>query len=230
MKVCLVCFSMKVVSLISVLLGSASALHSTRVGLSRRDLSQAVAVGAAVSVLPPPSWGAGSTDLKTDRVLAARKYKGRVLAGRDYWANELPRQIAAGDWKSIETAVSVNPDPTDKKKKRQIAGAILGMVSPLELWASSFSRSATRSPETMEMLAAVEELKGAIQLLKTATASSVKDTGLLGFFGATKQPSAAERTKNAQQGLAQGSKALNAYIKVINVFLGVMDETPIQLV
>lgn len=210
------------------LLAVASALRSSRVGLSRRDVSQAVALGAAVSVLPPPSWGAGSTDLKTDRVLAARKYKARVIAGRDYWANDLPRQISAGDWKIIGEAVSVGPDPTDKKKKRQKYGAILGMVSPLELWASSFSRSAQRSPETTEMLAAIEELKAAIDLLKAATASSVKDTGFLGFFGVTKEPSPAEREKNARKGLAQGSKALNDYFKVINVFLSVMGEAAIS--
>lgn len=212
------------------LVAVSSGLHASRAGLTRRDISQAIAVGAAVSVLPPPSWAGPSGDLKTDRVLAMRKYSGRVLAGRDYWSKDLPRQISSGEWSTIRVAVNVGIDPTDKKGMRKKYGTILGMVSPMELWASSFSRSAQRSPQSAEMLAAVEDLKAAVELLNTASAASVKDGGLFGFFGATKEPSPAEREKNARQALAQGTKAINAYLTVLNDFLSVMDEAAIPLV
>ncbi|KAG8471089.1 hypothetical protein KFE25_009510 [Diacronema lutheri] len=216
------------VAALLALVGAASALRAPHVGISRRDMSRAVAFGAAAQLLPAPSWGAGSSDLKTDRVVAMRKYAPRVFAGRDYWAGELPRQISASDWKAINAAISIGIDPKDKKGKRQQFGTILAMVGPLELWASSFSRSAQRSPETGEMLAAVDEFKAALELLELATASTVKDTGLFGFFGGKKEPTAAEREKNARQALARGSKALNNYFKVLNGFLVVMDEATIK--
>ena len=101
------------------------------------------------------------------------------------------------------------------------------MSGPMELWASSFSRGAQRSPETAEMLAALDEFKAAIGLLELASAPKVKDTGLFGLFGAQKEPSASEREKNARKALADGSKAFNAYLKVLNGQLKIMSEAPI---
>jgi hypothetical protein len=210
--------------LVCCALASAQALVSqpSRLGLSRRDVSKAMTIGAFVTAIPMPSFGAGSTDLKTDRVVAMNKYLPRIKEGRTYWVEELPKAIAAGDWKSIENSLTVMIDPSDKKGKKKKVGRIVGMVNPLELWASSFSRGAQRSPETIEMLAAVEELRAAVALLNTATASKVKDDGILGFFGVTKEPTAAEREKNAKQALAQGTKALNDYIRTVNALLQVM--------
>ncbi|KAJ1627814.1 hypothetical protein T492DRAFT_1022036 [Pavlovales sp. CCMP2436] len=158
------------------------------------------------------------------------KYLPRVKGGRDYWANQLPGQISGSDWTAIGVAVSVRPDPKDRRGQMKKYGPILGMVGPLELWASSFSRGAQRSPDTADMLAAVEEFKLAIELLDLATAEKVKDGGLFGFFGATKEPSASEREKNAKLALAKGSKALNDYLKVANGQLKAMGEPLLPLV
>jgi hypothetical protein len=204
--------------------GSCTAIVQPARGLSRRELSRAATIGAAAFALPPPSFAGPSSDLKTDRVVAMNKYLARVNDGRAYWVNELPRAISSSDWKTVDASISVGIDPKDRKGKRKAYGPILGMVGPLELWASSFSRGAQRSPETTEMLAAVEDFKGAISLLEVATAGKVNDGGLFGFFGGMKEPSAAEREKNARLGLSQGSKALNDYFKVLNGFLKVMGE------
>lgn len=208
----------------------AHALASSRAGLSRRDVSKAMAVGAFVTAVPMPSFGAGSTDLKTDRVVAMNKYLPRIKEGTTYWSDELPRAISAGDWKSIGDSITVIIDPSDKRGKKKKIGRVINMVNALELWASSFSRGAQRSPETVEMLAAVEELRAAIALLETATAGKVKADGFWGFFGATKEPSNAEREKYARQALSQGSKALNEYVRTVNGLLKLTGESPIASV
>lgn len=196
--------------------------------LSRRDASRALALGGGLLVCPPAVWAGASTDLRTDRVVAMNKYRGRVEAGRDYWKSELPKFISSGDWAAIRETLSVKPDPKDKRGKRKLEGALLAMQRPMDLWASSFSRGAQRSEETIALLEASDAFKAAAAQLDEATAATVKSGGLFGILGGTKELSQGEREKKAKDAYSKGSKALSAYIKEMNEELKTMGVDPMS--
>mmetsp|Transcript_11901 Transcript_11901/g.31988 ORF Transcript_11901/g.31988 Transcript_11901/m.31988 type:complete len:230 (+) Transcript_11901:3-692(+) len=198
--------------------------------LSRRDATKFLSAGVAVCAVPLPVFAGASSDLKTDRVAAYKKYQPRIAAGINYWKSDLPKQVASKDYAAITAALSVSIDPKDKKQKRKVYGPLVALFSPMELWASSFSRGAQRTEETLAMLSALDDFKAATVLLEEAGATQVKDSGLLGIFGAKKEPSGAERERNARQGLEAGTKALNAYIDVLNTQLKSINEDPVPRV
>lgn len=198
---------------------------------SRRRVMSGACYTAVAAAMPSfPALAGPSTDLKTDRVVAMNKYQPRIKAGLEFWTGGLRQAISAGDWVTVGKSLTDELDPTDKKGRRRKQGAVLAMYGPMELWASSFSRAAQRSPVTQEMNDALVAFKAATAVLEEATAEKVNAGGLFGFFGAKKELSASDREKKAREGYAAGTKALNSFIATLNTQLKIMGEDPLPTV
>jgi len=171
--------------------------------LTRRE-SMAAAL-ALVAALPAMPVYAEST--LVTRQQAYTRYVPRIERGRDYWSTGLKSAIAKGDWATINAAL-------DKK------GSIDRLFGPMELWASSWSGK-TISPKTVEMNAAIDELRqAAASLAVAAGGTDGKEGGFFGFFAGSKKLDDSKRLAIAQAAYKSGVSAINKYIEVGNDNLG----------
>jgi len=187
----------------------ACATTSRADALGRRAV---LSTAAAVALTALPAAAPAESTLVT-RQQAYTRYVPRIERGRDFWSNKLRKDIAAGDWASIEKEL----EPEGKKGK---GGAIRKFFGPMSLWSSSFS-SKTISDKTVAMNAAVEELAEAVSTLEIAAIGKEKDSGFFGVFGAKKSLDETTRKTLATAAYKKGVIAFNKYIEIGNDGLGV---------
>ena len=114
-----------------------------RLTIGRRALLSSAAAATLVAL---PAAAPAESTLVT-RQSAYTRYVPRIERGRDFWATKLRKDIASGDWKSIQKELV----PVGKKDK---GGAIKKVFGPMGLWASSWS-SKVISDKTIAMNAAI---------------------------------------------------------------------------
>jgi hypothetical protein len=175
----------------------ATAYHPLDNSIGRR----AVLSGAAVAALSALPMAAPAESTLVTRQQAYTRYVPRIERGRDFWANGLRKQIAAGDWAAILKEL----EPVGKKDK---GGVIPKTFSPMRLWASSWS-SKTISDKTVAMQAAIDELDEAAASLEIAALGKEKSNGLFSFLGGAKTLDEKSRMALASAAYKKGVFAFN---------------------
>jgi len=181
-------------------------------GVSRRALLAAAAAGVAAAGGALPAFAEATL---VTRQQAYTRYVPRVERARDFWAGRLRGLVAKSDWETIQKELA----PLGKKGE---GGTLRKLVSPMRLWASSFS-SKTISDKTQAMEAAVDEIEDAIASLDVASKGEVKG-GIFGFLGGTKKVDESQRGALAQAAYKKGVSAFNKYIEIGNDGIGVSFE------
>ena len=168
---------------------------------------QALAVlggsAAALVGLPAATW-AESTSVT--RQQAYSRYVPRIERGRDYWATGLKKAILAGDWATIQA---------DLEPK----GSIDRIFGPMGLWSSSMSGK-TISEKTYNMNAAIDDLREACRILKSAADGQEAGGGGFFGFGGGKKIEGKVRTAMAVDAYKKGVRAINKYIEIGNAGQG----------
>mmetsp|Transcript_73338 Transcript_73338/g.122494 ORF Transcript_73338/g.122494 Transcript_73338/m.122494 type:complete len:223 (-) Transcript_73338:427-1095(-) len=183
---------------------STSVMHMHAGVLTRREFAASLMGMAVMPALLPVEVLAEST--LVTRQQAYSRYVPRIERGRDYWSTGLKKAIASGDWGTIKTAL-------EKK------GSIDRIFGPMELWASSYS-SKTISPKTLEMNAAIDELREAAADLQAAASGTEAGGGMFSFITGPKKMDESKRITLANAAYTKGVSAINTYIDLGNDGLG----------
>merc|ERR1712032_6686 len=181
------------------------AVHMQGPGSMTRRESLAVSLSILTAALPLTPVHAEST--LVTRQQAYTRYVPRIERGRDYWSTGLRSAISKGDWATIKAAL-------EKK------GSVDRIFGPMGLWASSWSGK-TISDKTLEMNAAIDELREAAASLQVAAnGEEGGGGGFFGFLGGNKKIDAGKRTEIANAAYKKGVSAINKYIELGNENLG----------
>lgn len=190
----------------------------------------AITSAATLVGMPLPSVARGRATLDQ----SYERYVPRIIAGGQFYANDLRAMIEKNDWNAIKAAVA-EPPKRSKEDKAKIDGGIseraskaggfsaARVLSACDLFAAAFSDNSV-SAKTKKMKSQTEILQEVIDGLALAAAQGLGEATSGGFFGlGGKAPSKAELSKRTRELYVKGGNAYNQYIFYAN------EELPLQL-
>jgi hypothetical protein len=204
---------------------------------SRADFLTAMAINTlGLSVLsssglfvePALARGRPTLDLSYDR------YTPRIIAGGQFFANDLRKLIEKNDWAGLKAATSDPPKKTKADRSKMDGGiaeraaqaggfSAARVLNACQLFAAAFSDNSI-SPKTKKMQQETEKIKEVIEGINLAAREGLGEESGGGLFGlGAKKPSQAELAKRVRQLYIEGGNAWNQYIFAAN------EELPISL-
>lgn len=206
--------------------------HVVSVGESRSDVlakfSLATTGFLASSILPAQARGRATLDQSYDR------YTPRILAGGEFYAQDLRRMIEKSDWDGIKTATAEPPKKSKADRSKADGGVAdraakaggfsdARVLSAADLYASAFSDNSI-SGKTKAMRQHVEALRDVVQKMNIASREALgEDLGGGGMFGlGGKKSSPSELSQQVKELYVLGGNEWNQFIYAAN------DELPLR--
>jgi hypothetical protein len=195
---------------------------STDAVSSRKDFLQASSIlgfTAAVTLFTPePAFARGRATLEK----SYRRYAPRIIAGGNFYGDELRTMVEKNDWEGIKNALQEPPKRTKEDLNKPDAGVAARaklsggfsdakVLVAADLLAASFSDNSI-SPKTKKMQDAVVRLREAVKGLQTTARQGLgEETG--GLFGmGAKKLSPTELATNAREYYVAGGTAWNEFV------------------
>jgi hypothetical protein len=203
--------------------GASSAPSSRADFVNTMLIAPSIAVVSSSMINVQPALARGRPTLER----AFERYLPRILAGREFYANDLRQIIAKSDWKALEIAVA-EPPPRKKEdlqkpdsgvsERARLAGAVSEsrFLGAADLFAGAFSDNSI-SPKTKKMQAAVSKMREIIEELQSIAKQGTGEEVVGGLFGiGGKKANPAELAKSARQLYVAGGNAFNEYVAAAN--------------
>lgn len=206
--------------------------------INRADFLRSTSAAAAAAALtimtapitPADARGRATLEQSYDR------YTPRIIAGGQFFANDLRKLIERNDWEGIKAATA---EPPKKKTKADLAKVDAGIAEraakaggfsdsrvlvAADLYAGAFSDNSI-SAKTKKMRDSVQKLRAVVEGMNLAAKEALgEEKGGGGLFGfGAKKPTQTELAKKVRELYVAGGNYWNQYIFDAN------DELPITL-
>ena len=180
-------------------------------------------------IAPPPANARGRATLEQ----SYERYSPRIRAGGTFYATDLKKLVASGDFEGVKLALAeppsrqksdlVKPDAGVAARARQ-AGQFSDarVLVAADLWASSFSESSI-SAKTKKMQESIIKVRDVIEEMQEVARLGLGEEKTGGLFGlGAKKADKNECAKKLRELYVQGGNAWNEYVLASN------DNLPLQ--
>jgi len=144
------------------------------------------------------------------------RFAPKFTSGRDFYRSELKNVVESGNWDAIKKFFEVYPSKINRNDPNQVDAydsyVNLNFYRPMKVLAGSFAERGTSTKQR-----ALTEQEVAFETAMAELEGCVKDRKGEGFFAQTiKMPTGEARKKQAKEAYANGMKALDEYVRILN--------------